>query len=54
MNPICNFCNNTDDTCCHEADKNQAVEQEKHIEDELFNRELVRLGYGALVWGDKQ
>ena len=56
MNPICNFCNNTDDVCCHEADKNQLAEQAKRerelkAEDDLFNRELARLGFGAMVVG---
>ena len=52
----CNFCNNTDSKCCPEADKNQAAEQAKRerelqAEDELFNSELARLGYGAMVVG---
>ena len=56
MNPVCNFCNNTSGRCCPEADKNQAAEQAKkerelREEDEIFNRELSRLGYSALVWG---
>lgn len=55
MNPICNFCNNTDSVCCHEADKNQAAEQAKRErelreEDELFEVELSRLKWGAMVW----
>lgn len=55
MNPICNFCNNTDDVCCTESDKNQLAEQAKkerelREEDELFNNELARLNWGAMVW----
>ena len=55
MNLICNFCNNTDSKCCPEADKNQLAEQAKRErelreEDELFNRELARLNWGAMVW----
>ena len=58
VNPVCNFCNNTDDTCCDEADKNQAAEQAKkerelREEDDLFNSELARLGFGAMVVGGK-
>ena len=54
MNPICNFCNNTSEHCCPESDKNQLAEQAKRerelkAEDELFNRELSRLGFGAMV-----
>lgn len=56
MNPVCNFCNNTDDVCCTEADKNQLAEQAKRerelqAEDDLFNSELARIGFGAMVWG---
>lgn len=29
MNPICNFCNNAEKTCCAEADKNYEAEQAK-------------------------
>ena len=51
----CNYCNNTEKTCCPEADKNQLAEQAKRerelqAEDELFNNELARLGLGAMVW----
>ena len=58
MNPICNFCNNTSEHCCPESDKNQLAEQAKRerelkAEDELFNRELARLGFGAMVVGGK-
>ena len=58
MNPACNFCNNTDSECCPEADKNQLAEQAKRErelreEDELFNRELARLRFGAMVVGGK-
>lgn len=55
MNPICNFCNNTSEHCCAEADRNQLAEQAKRerelqAEDDLFNSELARLGLGAMVW----
>ena len=55
MNPICNFCNNSSEHCCAEADKNQAAEQAKkerelREEDELFEVELSRLKWGAMVW----
>lgn len=55
VNPVCNFCNNTENTCCSEADKNYEAEQAKRerelqAEDDLFNRELARLGFGAMVW----
>ena len=51
VNPICNFCNNTSEHCCQEADKNYEAEQAKRErelreEDELFNSELARLGFG--------
>ena len=54
----CNFCNNTDSKCCTESDKNYEAEQAKRErelreEDELFNRELSRLGFGAMVVGGK-
>ena len=54
MNPICNFCNNPSEHCCTESDKNYEAEQAKRErelreEDELFNRELSRLGFGAMV-----
>lgn len=56
MNTICNFCNNTDSKCCPEADKNHEAEQAKRErelreEDELFEVELSRLKWGAMVWG---
>lgn len=36
MNPICNFCNNTSEHCCPEADKNQPAEQAfKELEQKL-------------------
>ena len=55
MNPICNFCNNTSGHCCPESDKNYEAEQAKRerelkAEDDLFNRELARLGLGVMVW----
>ena len=58
VNPVCNFCNNTSQHCCTESDKNQLAEQAKKerelkAEDELFNRELSRLGFGAMIVGGK-
>ena len=58
LSQACNFCNNTDDKCCHEADRNQLAEQAKRerelkAEDELFNSELARLGFGTMVVGGK-
>ena len=55
LSQACNYCNNTDSECCHEADKNQLAEQAKRErelreEDDLFNSELARLGFGAMVW----
>ena len=59
INPVCNFCNNTDSKRYPEADKNQAAEQAKRerelqAEDDLFNRELARLGLGAMVCSGEQ
>ena len=56
MNPICNFCNNTSEHCCPEADKNYEAEQAKRErelreEDELFEIELSRLRCRAMVVG---
>lgn len=34
-----------------QRDEQAQKERELRTEDELFNRELSRLGYGALVWG---
>lgn len=56
VNPVCNFCNNTDSKCCPEADKNQLAEQAKRErelreEDELFEVELSRLNWRAFVVG---
>lgn len=56
LSQVCNFCNNTDDVCCPESDRNQLAEQAKRerelkAEDELFNSELARLGFGAMVVG---
>ena len=53
VNPVCNFCNNTSEHCCPEADKNQLAEQAKRErelreEDELFEVELSRLSWS---WG---
>ena len=58
LSQACNFCNNTSEHCCPESDKNQLAEQAKRerelkAEDELFNRELARLGFGAMVVGGK-
>lgn len=56
LSKACNFCNNTSQHCCPESDKNQLAEQAKRErelreEDELFNSELARLGFGAMVVG---
>ena len=56
VSPVCNFCNNTSGHCCPEADKNYEAEQAKRErelreEDDLFNSELARLGFGAMVVG---
>ena len=58
INPVCNFCNNSSEHCCPEADKNQAAEQAKRErelreEDELFEAELSRLSWGVMVVGGK-
>ena len=58
LSQVCNFCNNTSEHCCPESDKNYEAEQAKRerelkAEDELFNRELSRLGFGAMVVGGK-
>ena len=55
LSQVCNFCNNTSEHCCPESDKNYEAEQAKRErelreEDELFNNELARLGFGAMVW----
>ena len=55
LSQVCNFCNNTSEHCCPESDKNYEAEQAKRerelkAEDDLFNSELVRLGFGATVW----
>ena len=55
LSQACNFCNNTSEHCCPESDKNYEAEQAKRerelkAEDDLFNSELVRLGFGAMVW----
>ena len=55
VSPICNFCNNTSEHCCTESDKNYEAEQAKRErelreEDELFEVELSRLKWGAMVW----
>ena len=46
----CNYCNNTSDKCCPLADEKARKERELQAEDDLFNRELARLGFGAMVW----
>ena len=48
LSQACNFCNNSSEHCCPEADKNYEAEQAKRErelreEDELFNNELARL-----------
>lgn len=58
LSQACNFCNNTDDVCCTESDKNQLAEQAKRErelreEDELFEVELSRLKWRAMVVGGK-
>ena len=58
LSQACNFCNNTSEHCCPESDKNYEAEQAKRErelreEDELFDRELSRLGFGAMVVGGK-
>ena len=44
--------------CCPESDKNYEAEQAKRErelreEDELFNNELARLNWGAMVWSSE-
>ena len=56
LSQACNFCNNTSEHCCPEADKNQAAEQAKRErelreEDELFDMELSRLKWRVMVVG---
>ena len=56
LSQVCNFCNNTSQHCCPESDKNYEAEQAKRerelkAEDDLFNSELARLGFGAMVVG---
>ena len=56
LSQACNFCNNTDSKCRPESDKNYEAEQAKRErelreEDELFDRELSRLGFGAVIVG---
>ena len=58
LSQVCNFCNNTSEHCCPEADKNYEAEQAKRErelreEDELFDMELSRLKWGAMVVGGK-
>ena len=58
LSQACNFCNNTSEHCCPESDKNYEAEQAKRErelreEDELFDRELARLRFGAMVVGGK-
>ena len=55
LSQVCNFCNNSSEHCCPEADRNQLAEQAKRErelreEDELFEVELSRLKWGAMVW----
>ena len=56
VNPVCNYCNNTSEHCCPEADKNQLAEQAKkerelREEDELFDMELSRLKWRVIAVG---
>ena len=58
LSQVCNFCNNTSEHCCTESDKNYEAEQAKRErelreEDELFNNELARLNWRAMVVGGK-
>ena len=58
LSQACNFCNNSSEHCCPEADKNYEAEQAKRerelkAEDDLFNSELARLGFGVMVWSGK-
>ena len=58
LSQACNFCNNTSEHCCPEADKNYEAEQAKRErelreEDELFEAELSRLKLGAMALGGK-
>ena len=56
LSQVCNFCNNSSEHCCPEADKNQAAEQAKRErelreEDELFDMELSRLKWRVIAVG---
>ena len=56
LSQACNFCNNSSEHCCPEADKNYEAEQAKRErelreEDDLFNRELSRLKWRVMVVG---
>ena len=58
LSQVCNFCNNTSEHCCPESDKNYEAEQAKRErelreEDELFEIELSRLKWRAMVVGGK-
>ena len=58
LSQACNFCNNSSEHCCPEADKNYEAEQAKRErelreEDELFEAELSRLKWRAMVVGGK-
>ena len=58
LSQACNFCNNSSEHCCPEADKNYEAEQAKRErelreEDELFEVELSRLKWRAMVVGGK-
>ena len=50
LSQVCNYCNNTSDKCCPLADENARKERELQAEDDLFNSELARLGFGEMVW----
>ena len=58
LSQACNFCNNTSQDCCTEADKNYEAEQAKRErelreEDELFEVELSRLKWRVIAVGGK-
>ena len=51
MNPICNFCNNTDDKCCTESDKNYEAQahiidaQDEHYHDKADSHVFMMNGF---------
>ena len=57
MNPACNFCNNTDSVCCHEAIRtdNKAARHIIDPQDEHYNKQAdshVFMMNGLLVAKD--